>query len=52
MSGGPHYGGHIERTFAWLLNAQRHSRNDERLTANRVAMIQMSMIRLLLNRLT
>jgi putative transposase len=40
----------VERTFAWLLNDRRHSRDDERLTANSAAMIQMSMIRLLLNR--
>jgi putative transposase len=41
----------VERTFAWLLNDRRHSRDDERLTANSAAMIQMSLIRLLLNRL-
>jgi putative transposase len=40
----------VERTFAWLLNDRRHSRDDERLTANSAAMIQISMIRLLLNR--
>ena len=40
----------VERTFAWLLNDRRHSRDDERLTANSAAMIQMSMIRLLLKR--
>jgi putative transposase len=40
----------VERTFAWLLNDRRHSRDDERLTANSAAMTQMSMIRLLLNR--
>jgi putative transposase len=40
-----------ERTFAWLLNDRRHSRDYERLTANSAAMIQISMIRLLLNRL-
>ena len=40
----------VERTFAWLLNDRRQSRDDERLTANSAAMIQMSMIRLLLNR--
>ena len=40
----------VERTFAWLLNDRRHSRDDERLTANSAAMIQVSMIRLLLNR--
>jgi putative transposase len=42
----------VERTFAWLLNDRRHSRDDERLTVNSAAMIQVSMIRLLLNRLT
>lgn len=40
----------VERTFAWLLKDRRHSRDDERLTANSAAMIQMSMIRLLLKR--
>jgi putative transposase len=40
----------VERTFAWLLNDRRHSRDYERLTTNSAAMIQMSMIRLLLNR--
>jgi len=40
----------VERTFAWLRNDRRQSRDDERLTANSAAMIQMSMIRLLLNR--
>ena len=41
----------VQRTFAWLLNDRRHSRDYERLTANSAAMIQISMIRLLLNRL-
>jgi putative transposase len=41
----------VERTFAWLLNDRRHSRDYERLTINSAAMIQISMIRLLLNRL-
>jgi putative transposase len=41
----------VERTFAWLLNDRRHSRDYERLTANSAAMIQISMMRLLLNRL-
>jgi putative transposase len=41
----------VERTFAWLLNDRRHSRDYERLTQNSEAMIQLSMIRLLLNRL-
>jgi putative transposase len=41
----------VERTFSWLLNNRRHSRDYERLTVNSAAMIQISMIRLLLNRL-
>lgn len=41
----------VERPFAWLLNDRRHSRAYEVLTANSEAMIQLSMIRLLLNRL-
>lgn len=41
----------VERTFAWLLNDRRHSRDYEVLPANSEAMIQISMIRLLLNRL-
>jgi putative transposase len=41
----------VERTFAWLLNDRRHSRDYEVLTANSEAMIQISLIRLLLNRL-
>ena len=41
----------VERTFAWLLNNRRHSKDYERLTVNSAAMIQISMIRLLLNRL-
>jgi putative transposase len=41
----------VERTFAWLLNDRRHSRDYERLTVNSAAMIQISMIRLLLKRL-
>ena len=40
----------VERTFAWLLNDRRHSRDYERLTVNSAAMIQISMLRLLLNR--
>ena len=40
-----------QRTFAWLLNDRRHSRDYERLTVNSAAMIQVSMIRLLLKRL-
>lgn len=41
----------VERTFAWLLNDRRHSRDYERLTPNSEALIQLSMIRLLLQRL-
>jgi putative transposase len=41
----------VERTFAWLLNDRRHSRDYERLTASSEAMIQISMIRLVLKRL-
>jgi len=41
----------VERTFAWLLNDRRHCRDYERLTTNSEAMIHLSMIRLLLNRL-
>jgi len=41
----------VERTFSWLLNDRRHSRDYERLTACSEAMIHISMIRLLLKRL-
>jgi len=41
----------VERTFAWLLNDRRHSRDYEQLTANSEAMIQISMVRILLKRL-
>jgi putative transposase len=41
----------VERTLAWLLNDRRHSRDYERLTASSEAMIQISMIRLVLKRL-
>ena len=41
----------VERTCSWLLGNRRHSRDYERLTVNSAAMIQISMIRLLLNRL-
>lgn len=41
----------VERTFAWLFNYRRHSKDYERLTQNSEAMIQVSMIHLLLKRL-
>ena len=41
----------VERTFAWLLNYRRHRCDYELLTDSSVAMIQISMIHLLLNRL-
>ena len=41
----------VERTFAWLLNYRRHRCDDETLTATSEAMIQISMIHLLLKRL-
>jgi len=41
----------VERTLAWILNDRRHSRDYEVLTASSEAMIQISMIRLLLKRL-
>ena len=41
----------VERTLAWVLNERRHSRDDEVLTASSEAMIQISMIRILLKRL-
>jgi len=44
--------GKVERTLAWLLNDRRQSRDDERLTASSEAMMQISMIRLVLKRLT
>jgi putative transposase len=43
--------GAVERTLAWLLTERRQSREYEPLTANSEALIQLSMIRLLLNRL-
>jgi putative transposase len=41
----------VERPFAWLLNYRRHSRDYEVLVENSEAMIQVSMIHLLLKRL-
>ena len=41
----------VERTFAWLLHDRRHSRDYATLPASSDAMIQISMIRLLLKRL-
>lgn len=41
----------VERTFAWLLNYRRHQCDYEVLTAHSEAMIQISMIHLLLKRL-
>jgi transposase len=41
----------VERTFAWLLHYRRHRCDDEVLTANSEAMMQISMIHLLLKRL-
>jgi putative transposase len=41
----------VERTFAWMVNDRRHSRDYEVLTACSEAMIHISMIRLLLKRL-
>jgi len=42
----------VERTFSWIYNYRRHSKDYERLTRNSESMIQISMIALLLNRLT
>jgi putative transposase len=41
----------VERTFAWLLNYRRHSRDYEVRVENSEALIQVSMIHLLLKRL-
>ncbi len=41
----------VERTFAWLFNCRRHSKDYEMLTRNSEAMIQISMIALLVRRL-
>lgn len=41
----------VERTFSWLFNFRRHSKDYEVLTRNSEAMIQISMIHLLVRRL-
>jgi putative transposase len=41
----------VERTFAWLDRSRRHSKDYERLTASSEAMIQTSMVHLMLRRL-
>jgi putative transposase len=41
----------VERAFAWLLTYRRHSRDYEVVPANSAALIQLSMIHLLLKRL-
>ena len=41
----------VERTFAWLLNYRRHSKDYEVLTRNSEALIQVAMIHLLVKRL-
>ncbi len=41
----------VERTFAWLLNFRRHSKDYEVLTRNSESMIRISMINLLIRRL-
>jgi transposase len=41
----------VECTFSWIYNDRRHGKEYERLTKNSEAMIQISMILLLLNRL-
>jgi len=42
----------VERTFAWVVNFRRHSKDYEVLTDNSEALIQIAMIHLLLKRLT
>lgn len=42
----------VERTFAWLLNFRRNSKDYEVLVRNSVAMLQISMIHILIRRLT
>ena len=41
----------VERTFAWLLNYRRHSKDYGVLTRNSEAFIQVAMIQLLIRRL-
>ena len=41
----------VERTFGWLVGYRRHSKDYEVLTRNSEAMIQISMISLLMRRL-
>ena len=41
----------VERTYAWLLNFRRHSKDYDRLPRNSEALIQVAMIHLLLKRL-
>ena len=41
----------VERTFDWLLNYRRHSKDYEVLTRNSEAFIQVAMIQLLVRRL-
>jgi len=41
----------VERTFAWLLNYRRHSRDYERLPETSEAMVYISMIHLMLRRI-
>ena len=41
----------VERTFSWLNNYRRHSKDYERLTENSEAMIYISMIHLMIRRI-
>ena len=41
----------VERTYAWLLNFRRHSKDYERLPRNSEALIRVAMMHLLLKRL-
>lgn len=41
----------VERTFGWLLNYRRHSKDYERLTATSEAMVYISMVHLMVRRL-